>query len=386
MKLPDELRTSLFETEWANATNLRGRLTGLRSFPITKALGAPSGNKASANLERFRSFVLSWDAVEPKHLVCWEVRQLRGLGQQRVPTHIRLPSMDELAAFVGGKMQQQWVTLRERIQAAPSQWQPAWRLAAPELLAMDQASIEQINRVLLQLETVRGGAPYLRGLPFRGVGTKVVESHLALINKLADAHTNGEVSEAGGLIAWLGVNPKPSDWLLVRALDDAVADGLCGVSTLRMSGQSLRTARLPGNTLFVVENEISVLALPAIPGGLAVGGSGGNLQWIADVGPRFDRVIYWGDIDVDGLALLSQARALYPPTVSMLMDEAIVTEFGDLGYTYPAGREYTVHPEVLTPGEMQALAWAQRTPRHRLEQEKLSATVITQGVEALCRQ
>src|SRR5699024_11826752 len=79
--------------------------------------------------------------------------------------------------------------------------------------------------------------------------------------------------------------------------------------------------------VFVFENLETVLAMPAWPTAVAVHGSGyavdavARLAWIEGA-----RVIYWGDLDSHGFAILNRLRAHLPDVESALMDEATLLD------------------------------------------------------------
>ena len=73
--------------------------------------------------------------------------------------------------------------------------------------------------------------------------------------------------------------------------------------------------------MLVIENEISYLSVEVPAGGVVIWGKGfevdavGRLPWLAEA-----EVIYWGDIDTHGFAILDRLRAWVPHARSVLMD------------------------------------------------------------------
>src|ERR1700733_10642584 len=98
---------------------------------------------------------------------------------------------------------------------------------------------------------------------------------------------------------------------------------MAGVTELSVRADEL-TAPPPGTRrAFIIENEISYLALPLPAQPIVTSGSRypagqfGPLAWLADLD-----LVYWGDIDTHGLAILSRVRHRFPHARSVLMDEA----------------------------------------------------------------
>ena len=73
--------------------------------------------------------------------------------------------------------------------------------------------------------------------------------------------------------------------------------------------------------VFITENELNGLSFPPRPDALVIFGLGygisllDRLPWLAA-----KRVLYWGDIDTHGFAMLDRARGVLPGVESFLMD------------------------------------------------------------------
>jgi hypothetical protein len=97
---------------------------------------------------------------------------------------------------------------------------------------------------------------------------------------------------------------------------------------LTLDGPSLARLRLPVQRLIVIENEITFLALPPLPGsGLAAvfgSGYGAEAAEVLAAAPWAARVPihYWGDIDTHGFVILDRWRGRFPRLRSLLMDRA----------------------------------------------------------------
>jgi hypothetical protein len=130
----------------------------------------------------------------------------------------------------------------------------------------------------------------------------------------------------------------------------------------------------PGTArVFIVENEVTYLALPLADDAIVILGGGyaigllEPLRWLADL-----NVVYWGDIDTHGFVILDRLRRHFPDVASMLMDRDTllahrsqwVTEAG------PARASLT----ALSPEESglyQSLVEGDYGPAVRLEQERV---------------
>jgi hypothetical protein len=124
------------------------------------------------------------------------------------------------------------------------------------------------------------------------------------------------------------------------------------------------------SVVFVFENLETVLAMPPMPGAVVVHGSGyavgrlAGIPWI-----RSGRIVYWGDLDSDGFAILHSLRSVCVDVTSALMDEATLLALRDLWVPErkPAAGTYP----SLTPGELRALGVIRSEGNVRLEQERI---------------
>jgi hypothetical protein len=84
----------------------------------------------------------------------------------------------------------------------------------------------------------------------------------------------------------------------------------------------LATVALDARRVLIVENETTHLALPTLPGTVAVFGGGYAVPALAPLSWLHDRdLVYWGDIDTHGFVILDRLRQVFPHVESVLMDE-----------------------------------------------------------------
>ena len=87
----------------------------------------------------------------------------------------------------------------------------------------------------------------------------------------------------------------------------------------------------------MIENEITYLAFPVPAGAMVIFGGGyavpvlEPLGWLAGLD-----VVYWGDIDTHGFAILNRLRHHLPHARSMLMDRATLLDHRDHWTTEPS--------------------------------------------------
>ncbi|WP_239380547.1 Wadjet anti-phage system protein JetD domain-containing protein [Frankia sp. CIT1] len=219
------------------------------------------------------------------------------------------------------------------------------------------------------------GAWTLRQLPVPGMHTKWLDTHGALLRDVAGRDVRDEVRPRLAVMHLTYVDPDHA--ASGRRRHDAWT-----------TGDTHDIAYRPGVVL-VVENRDSRLWFPSVRDTIVVEGGGkaaaallANVPWIRTA----DHVVYWGDIDADGYAILDQFRAAlaepFPdgapakPVTSILMDATDLHRYARHGINHDqAGRPIQPSPTALphlTEAEATAyntIATAGPTPFRRIEQE-----------------
>lgn len=212
----------------------------------------------------------------------------------------------------------------------------------------------------------RDSGLYLRQVDAPGVDTKLIDRHRSALAAMLDVPAG-----AASFVRALGLAAKPA---MVRLRFDPEVLGFpAGVTEASFRLDELRAARARPRAAMIVENEITYLSAPVPAGAVVLWGKGydadhpASLDWLADT-----PVLYWGDIDTHGFAILNRVRARLPHVRSVLMDRATL-----LAHEERWGREghpTSVSLPHLDPAEA-ALYTDLVTDRYgtgvRLEQERI---------------
>jgi hypothetical protein len=171
--------------------------------------------------------------------------------------------------------------------------------------------------------------------------------------------------------------------LFLRFLDPAVQHELgfpCPVLSLPL--QSVGRWSMPSDVrVVIVENKVNLLTLPALGRAVAIGGLGNGvallryIPWLANT-----PIIYWGDLDIEGLEILSRLRALFPQTHSVMMDEATIARWRHL--TVQGTGRGAIPPPHLNSNERAAFERCVDL-NVRLEQERLPQPDVVEAFVAL---
>jgi len=380
---PEALRQVLRKSEWDHPQHLKQRLLGEREFPLTTSLRPASGKQALSDLVAFHAFLDAWQAWPEQDQLSWKNIQYAQLGQKRVPTHFTLRSMGELIAFLGDdalSRSQQWQQRMIPLLAIKQDLYPTLVRQLKKLEQLSQIDIEMLAQLLPQLSQGMGQGGYLRALPVIGVDTKFIETHQVFISQLLDVLHSDAISQYGGLLAWLGCQCTPADWLLVRSLGPDTQARMGGLPILRLPTEALLSTPLPAQHILVVENDQSGYGLPNLSDTIAVIGGGRNLAWMDAPWLSQKKIGYWGDLDTWGFLLLSEARQRQAQLESLLMDRDTLLHHRERMVNEP--EPYSGQPQYLTEQETR-LYQEIRDGVHgntRLEQERLSVDYVVESL------
>lgn len=340
MKFPSDVLAELDKKYWQNRKNLKALLKGEMDFPQQKiSLKMPTtSSQVQNNLVKIQEFVQAWKIFEVEYLLCkieYQSKNFQQFGLLTLPKYLLIEHRQALIELFAPENKSQLQIIQSRInyiintlnQVFEFDIKEFWRLLIDNLENFEHLSddeIHQLLQLLPQLKYGMGQGLYLRNLAISGVDTKFIEQHFKLIELLLNYLYENKIYQCGGLLVWLNCQEKPSDWLLIKPLCQKTQSNLANLPILRLNSQTLLGYELPSNNILVVENEQSCLALTHIPNTIAVAGGGKNVNWLKAEWLKHKKVYYWGDIDSDGLFILSLARQYCPHMIALMMDKNTV--------------------------------------------------------------
>ena len=217
---------------------------------------------------------------------------------------------------------------------------------------------------------------YLRQVDVPGVDTKFIGRHRGVLSELLDRQLDPSRIDARepDFEGRYGFRRKPG---YVRFRGPAGT-----YSELAVRADEC-TAPPPGTTrAYVVENEITYLAFPLPAAAIVIFGGGYAVQVLESLGwlASLD-LVYWGDLDTHGFAILNRLRHSFPHARSMLMDRATLLAHQTQWVTEPSPTAADLG--LLTPAEQElyrALVTGQFGPAIRLEQERVSFSSLERAL------
>lgn len=323
-------------------------------------LRPPREREALGDLERVREWVDAWRGVDECSGIEleWVVRNWSRIGSQEVPARAVLRGAEVIARVAGET--DGWRVLMARLDALrePIGFDVSGVLRAHARVIgdLDDDDFGRLVDVLAWLREHPGSGRLVRELPVRGIHTKWIETRRGLVESLHRAGT-------GALN--LGLR-EPSPLVRLRVLDPSLSfHGLTDVSAPvdELAANLIRPERV-----FVFENLATVLAMPDVPGAVAVHGGGHRVDLVARL-PWAQAVTYWGDLDSHGFAILNQLRAAGVDATSALMDMDTLFDHSDLWGIDPSPNVGVL--DQLTLGERATLQSLSAEGNRRLEQERI---------------
>ena len=167
--------------------------------------------------------------------------------------------------------------------------------------------------------------------------------------------------------------------LLIRFLDPGVQKQFgspwseCSVALSTLSQMQVEVQRV-----IIVENKVNLLTLPALEHTVALGGLGNGvvdlrlLSWLQNAS-----IWYWGDIDIDGLLILSRLRTLFPQTVSIMMDKQTIEQL-PVSLRQTSERAVEEIPAALSDSEAAAFEICSEQ-NLRIEQEQIPQSYVIEA-------
>jgi hypothetical protein len=352
---------------WDDGSLLRAYANGDPFDPIEVPLRGPKPLQIGDDVAAARDWVAAVDAgrcEDSRYTLQWESIGGRQIGRNHLPVRAVVSSIEQASALLGvATSVRRFDELLALAHQHPQVRQ--WVVDHP-LRALDLAAeMPRLIAAYVWLYCHRQSNRYLREISAPGVDTKFAERHRPVLAAML-----GVSSTASGFLAGLGLRSKPG---LIR-LRPALSLGLpAPLTELAVRSEELAELEVEPRVAVVIENEISYLSIDIPEDGVVIWGKGfdvdgvGRLRWLADAD-----VLYWGDIDTHGFAILDRLRAWLPRARSVLMDRETLLAHRDrwVSEDRPARSVLT----RLTPGEQDLyseLVGDGLGERVRLEQERI---------------
>ena len=350
-------------------------VVGISTAPPGAAHAAENPDETAAWIRRWREFDADVEELETVE-VTWARRRLPGFGTVDLPQRAEVRGDVTIARLA--TLTDRWTKLRERtsrlVELGPDH-RALRSVAANTVTHWEKLSDEDMDRLLSVCRWVLDNSTAgltAREIPIPGVDTKWIETRLRVIEHVVDAARQGR--PAPGDHAGLALRARDLR-IRIRLLDDSIAFPLRDVESPARELAELwpdrpeADGKVPDRVV-VVENLTTFLALPPLPGTVAIFGRGFAVDAVAAL-PWALRaeVFYWGDLDSHGFAILDRLRHHAPAGTSVLMDRDTLDAWRTFAVPDPKPTRAT--PTHLTSDELATLETLTESGDLRLEQERI---------------
>ena len=372
---------------------LLGEAFGLSYEPAFHlSLGRVTEAEAVRDLHGLKAELVRWREILP-HRPGWRVvlveQRFRTVGLTvRLPRELTVDSTESLirALQPNGVTPAVWRTAISRLQRFcetygltldDSRRSAAASLRGLKLLFPQDTSDREFEAVLGTLSWLLrhpNAGLFPRALPVAGVDSKWLEKRRGTLARLWNTVTGENVS-AADFLEHAGLLRLPQ-FVSVKNAATWVGEG-AAEEVVKLPVEMLAKKASASPVILIIENEQTALSLDFrdVPIFLALGYGVTlleSLPWMKE-----KRILYFGDLDTHGLAILAECRRLFPQTESVLMDLPTFERWRAFAVTEPKGAEPS--PEHLTPEE-RALADVLSAGRLRLEQERIPFDTVREAV------
>jgi hypothetical protein len=373
---PRDVRAAV-RKKWDSGALLARFAAGQGWEPIGIPLHGPSARQLGAHLSEVQQWAAEW-AEAARGPLRVEYKQVGGrhFGTNRIPCRAWLDGYDEAWALLNVRPEVRH--LAELIEATRGTRLVPW-LASHPMRALRLADAwEKLLATVRWIERWQVPAMYLRQVDVPGVDTKFIERHKGVLTELLDIQLDPSRvdSAAPDFAGRYGFLRKPG-YLRFR-----MDGGFRGFSELSVRADEFAAPPDGVTRVYVVENEITYLAFPVPPRAMVIFGAGYAVSVLEPLGwlAGFD-VVYWGDIDTHGFAILNRLRHRLPHVSSMLMDRVTLLAHRDYWITEPSPTAAVLdHLDLAESGLYADLVSNAYAPSIRLEQERISFAAVEKAI------
>jgi hypothetical protein len=316
---------STLAKKWSSGAVLKDFIESADLFPFRIPLRGPGPNDLSRQFDLARKWVQQFrnaGTTQPFR-VEWQQTDYRILGRNELPVSVVFESRENLLRYINrtsdfrlfaesaGKVLAAFPVLKE------------WILKHPFAVIRYSADLKRLIRVAVWMKTTPKPGLYLRQLSLPDIDTKFLETHKKILAEWFDHILDPLVIDrtatgVKGFERRYGFLEKPA-LVRFRILDRKLY--LNGFSDLAVRADEFCTFDPDIETVFVTENDINGLAFPMVDKSIIIFGRGYGFEYLHNAHwLKNKRILYWGDIDTHGFAILSQFRKLFPTAASFLMD------------------------------------------------------------------
>ena len=375
MITPQDIRAKALR-HWNNYTFHRRLLSGENWQVLDIAFGKPSGRELLNEFANINKALQDLHASSKATLghgyrIDFEPVAHRQLGQQHLPGRIYFDFEQDFLRFIG--KQKEATQFKQLAQQTLAQYPALAEVLhdKPRWLLDNLAVWSKLLSVVTWFIAHPRPDIFIRQIDLPGIDSKFIEQHKTQLTVLLDVlmPESAIVREENSFELRYGLR-FDQHLIRFRVLDTTLT--LAGLTDLTLPLQDFTQLKLPIKNVFITENKVNGLAFPAFAKSIVIFSLGYGVGSLDEVGwLKTKRIIYWGDLDTHGFAILSRLRASYSHVESMLMDSATLT--GNCTLCVTEASPVKEIPSCLTEAEQATFNLLQSSDgiSLRLEQERI---------------
>jgi hypothetical protein len=374
---PADVRARLGR-KWQSGVLLAAFASGQPFEPLGVPIRGPASSEIAERLAAVQEWVADWQRAG-RGVLRVEYRKIGGrqVGSNLIPCRAWLDSYDQVWKLLGVAADVRLLAeLTEATQATCPTLVP-WVERHPMRTLRLADRWHRLLTTVQWIDERQVPGLYVRQVDVPGVDTKFIEGNRGVLSELLDLQLPSGRVDVGAADFELryGFRRKPG-YIRFRA------DDFDGWRELSVRAEDFGAPPAGITRAYVLENEITYLAVPCPPRAMLILGGGyavpvlESLGWLADLD-----LVYWGDIDTHGFAILDRMRRRFSSVRSMLMDRTTLLSHRDKWVTEPSPTSSSL--EFLDGDEAALYAdlVADRLGRSvRLEQERIGFGLIERAM------
>lgn len=337
-----------------------------------------------SNLTLLSSFYSSWQSLskDKSRFVHWKEKKLKQFGVQRYPEKLHFESIVELIDFVNLKVTyEQLLSFYKCLNLYSNKLPP---LLNKHTKWFFDNGLDQTHLFIKCLEWLlnnHDSGVYIRQIDVEGADTKWIEKNRTVLTEAVKLIR--EESTSKSLEELLGFR-KPESMIRFRVFGKPLRDFFRGCDDISLTLSGLK--KISGHVshlvkkVVVLENEVTGLVFNGIDEGICFFKLGNAVPVLAEIPfvENCESCLYFGDLDIDGLLILSRYRKRLPQVESVMMDVNVFKKYTSSSVC--DGNKLTSEKLNLNESELDLLTLLQDKKKEgepsRLEQELIPSNVI----------
>jgi len=373
---PPEVRAWLGK-KWKSGALLTALAEGKDWEPLDLPLRGPAAGEIAGRLAEVQEWAAAWDRAARGPLRV-EYKKVGGrqVGSNMIPCRAWIDGYEPAWELLGVRADVRRFSTLARATAESCPRLVPWVTRRPLRLLRLAGRWDELLAAVRWIDERQTPGMYLRQVDVPGVDTKFIEQHRGVLTELLDLQLAPDRIDADA--------PDFAGRYRFRRKPGYVRFRVTAGAFTELSVRADEFAAPPPGTsrVYVVENEITYLAFPLPAGAIVIFGGGYAVDVLEPLGWLTDLdLVYWGDIDTHGFAILNRLRHRFGHARSMLMDRATLLAHRGQWVTEPrpaTGRLDRLDAEEA--GLYRDLLDGTLGPSVRLEQERIRFAALEQAL------